>query len=65
MKNKDIAALSVSDLKKQIESERSTLEKLALSHSVSPVESPAKIRTTRRTIARLITELKKKEKSAA
>ena len=65
MKNKEIAALSVNDLQKQIEMERSTLEKLTLSHSVSPIDSPAKLRTTRRTIARLITELKKKEKTAA
>jgi large subunit ribosomal protein L29 len=64
MKNKDIIALSASDLKKQIEIERSTLEKLSLSHSVSPIDNPAKIRNTRRTIARLLTELKKKTSAA-
>ncbi len=64
MKNKDIIALSASDLQKQIEIERSTLEKLSLSHSVSPIDNPAKIRNTRRTIARLITELKKKTSAA-
>lgn len=64
MKNKDIIALSASDLKKQIEIERSTLEKLSLSHSVSPIDNPAKIRTTRRAIARLLTELKKKTSAA-
>ncbi|TND09689.1 MAG: large subunit ribosomal protein L29 [Bacteroidetes bacterium] len=64
MKNKDIQALSVTELQGRIREEKETLEKLSLGHAVSPIESPAKLRTTRRTIARLVTELRKKENAA-
>lgn len=63
MNKKDIAAMSVNDLKERLKEEQGLMTKLTLSHAVSPIDSPAKIRTTRRTIARLITELKKKESS--
>jgi large subunit ribosomal protein L29 len=34
---------------------------LELNHSVSPIENPLKIRGSRRTIARMIAELRKRE----
>jgi large subunit ribosomal protein L29 len=61
MKQKDISALSVTELKARLNEEKSQLTKLSLTHAVSPIDSPAKLRTTRRTIARLLTELKNKE----
>lgn len=61
MKKKEIQAMSVAELQGRIKEEKETLAKLQLTHAVSAIESPAKLRTTRRTIARLMTELRKKE----
>jgi large subunit ribosomal protein L29 len=63
MENKDIIALSVQELKDKIREEKANLNKMHLNHSVSPLESPIKIRHTRRTIAKLSTELTKKTKA--
>lgn len=61
MKKQDLSQLSTSDLLQKIGDETNALKKLRLSHTVSPVENPLKIRTTRREIARLQTELRKRE----
>jgi large subunit ribosomal protein L29 len=61
MKQADIAQLSVSDIREKIQEEASALTKLKLNHAVSPAENPLRIRSTRRTIARLRTELRKRE----
>jgi len=63
MKQKEVKQLSVADIQDKIKEEESTLVKLKLSHAVSAIENPLKIRNTRRTIARLITELKTKNNS--
>jgi large subunit ribosomal protein L29 len=60
MKKKEIKDLSVNDLQAQLKVEQAELDKLKLSHAVSPVDNPMKIRTTRRTIARIKTELRNK-----
>ena len=64
MKNKEIAALSDQELQEKITEEKAGLNKMKLNHAVSPVENPAKIRTIRRTIAKLITETNKRKKAA-
>lgn len=61
MKQKEVKQLSVSDIREKIQVEESALTKMKLSHTVSAIENPLKIRNTRRTIARLKTELKKRE----
>jgi large subunit ribosomal protein L29 len=62
MENKDIVALSIEELKAKIAQERSNLGKIKLGHTISPIESPIKIRDSRKTIARLATELTKRNK---
>ena len=42
-------------------SEIKDLTKMKMNHAVSPLENPMLIRTTRRNIARLMTELRKRE----
>ena len=64
MKNKDIVALSVNDLKDKIKEEKAVFNKMKINHTVSPVENPMKIREARKTIARLSTELTKKQKAS-
>lgn len=60
MKKKEIKDLSVTDLQARLKEEQDALLKMKVSHAVSPVDNPMKIRTTRRTIARIQTELRNK-----
>ena len=52
------------DLKARIKEDELRLKKLEFAHAISPLESPINIRNLRRDIARLKTELKKKELEA-
>ncbi|HEX5169560.1 MAG TPA: 50S ribosomal protein L29 [Cyclobacteriaceae bacterium] len=61
MKNTDIRALNVNELKEKILSETEALRKIQFAHQVSAVENPMKIKETKRLIARLKTELTAKE----
>lgn len=61
MKNTDIRALSLVELKEKIGSETEALRKLKFAHRVSAVENPMKIKETKKLIARLKTELTVKE----
>lgn len=61
MKREDITKLSLEELVNTVKSSEEQLGKMQLSHSVSPIENPLQIRTLRRNIARLKTELTKRE----
>lgn len=61
MKNADIKALSLNELKEKIVSEKEALRKVEFAHRVSAIENPMKVRDTKRLIARLKTELTVKE----
>lgn len=61
MKPAEIKELSTNDLREKLQAEKSVLTKLKLSHTVSPIENPLKIRSYRKTIAKLQTELRKRE----
>lgn len=61
MKNTEIRELSDKELIERIETEKAYQLKQRLNHAVSPLENPIKIRDTRKTIARLITEKRKRE----
>lgn len=65
MKQKDIAQLSVAELREHLAQEQGLLSKMKLNHQVSPIENPMKIRATRRTIARLQTEISKRNANTA
>ena len=59
--NKSIKDLNLTDLKLKIREDQLRLKKLEFAHAISPLENPMNIRGLRRDIARLKTELKKKE----
>jgi large subunit ribosomal protein L29 len=59
--NKSIKDLNLTDLKAKISEDQLRLKKLEFAHAISPLENPMNIRGLRRDIARLQTELKKKE----
>jgi large subunit ribosomal protein L29 len=61
MKNTDIKALSLVELKEKIASETETLRKMKFAHQVSAIENPMKMKENRKLIARLKTELTAKE----
>lgn len=61
MNNAEIKALNVDELKQKILSEKETLQKMKFAHEISPVENPMKIKSTKKLIARLKTELRAKE----
>ncbi|MES2800437.1 MAG: 50S ribosomal protein L29 [Bacteroidota bacterium] len=64
MKQQEITTLSVADLKSKIESFTEQLVRMKLNHKVAPIENPIQIRDIRRTVAKLNTELAKRETQA-
>ena len=61
MKTSETKDLTTEEIKEKIETEKAALTKMKMNHAVSPLENPMLIRTTRRNIARLMTELRKRE----
>lgn len=61
MEQSVINGLSTADLKDRLEDETKQLVKLRINHAVSDLENPNKLKTYRRTIARIKTELRKRE----
>ena len=64
MKQQVIKELSTSDMIERLAEEKGRLTKLKLTHAVSPIENPQTIKDVRRTIARLKTELRRRELEA-
>lgn len=54
--------LSVEELKETLVAESSKLQTIKFNHAVTPLENPMEIRETRRNIARINTELQKRQK---
>jgi large subunit ribosomal protein L29 len=61
MKQAEIKELSVEELQQRLAETKKEHADLKVAHSVTPLENPLQIRKTRRTVARLATELTKRE----
>ena len=61
MKNSEIKALTVAELNDKIASEKEALRKIQFAHQIAAVENPMKIKSNRKLVARLKTELRAKE----
>ena len=61
MKASEIKRLSISEIEEEIAAARLDLEKMKLTHAISPLENPMKIRKTRKDIARMLTILTEKK----
>ena len=61
MKSSEIRELSNHELLEHIDNEKSSLVRMKLNHAISPLENPQKIKESRKTIARLMTEKRKRE----
>ena len=61
MKNSEIKELTTAEIIEKIDITKEELIRMCLNHSVNPLENPMKIRFTRKDIARLKTELLKRQ----
>lgn len=64
MKQEEIIQLSDQDLQDRLDSSLDTLVKLIANNRISPLENPMQIRTMRKTVARIKTELTKRKNQA-
>ena len=65
MKQEVIRELTTAELMERLEEERLQLSKLKMNHAISPLENPNKIKAYRRTVARLSTEVTRRQNEAA
>ncbi len=61
MKQSEIKELSVEELREKVAEYKKQQADLKMAHAVTPLENPLQIRNARRTLARLSTELTKRE----
>ena len=61
---KGLHGMSDTDLQARLNEDKLRLKKLKFAHAISPLENPMTIRGVRRDIARVKTELKKRETGA-
>lgn len=61
MKQSEIKDLSVAELQEKLGQLRKTYADLKNAHAISPIENPLQIRGLRRSVARIATELSKRE----
>jgi large subunit ribosomal protein L29 len=61
MKKADIKNLSAGDIQNKLVEVRAEFSKVKMAHKISPIGNPILIRYTRKTIARLETELTLKQ----
>ena len=60
MKQTEIKEMTTQELSDRLVEEKSNINKLEMTHAVSPLENPLAIKSTRRNIARIKTELNKR-----
>ena len=61
MKSSEIRQIPTGELTERLEAEVNNYEQMLLNHSVSPLNDYYKIKSTRRDIARIKTELRQRE----
>lgn len=61
MKQQVIIELSKEELLERLDEEQQALIKLKLTHAVSPLENPNQIKVARKNIARMQTEVRKRQ----
>ena len=64
MKNSEIVELSTEDLTASLAEEKAALNKLKFAHAVSAIENPNVIKAARKVIARISTEISKRNNAA-
>ena len=63
MKQQEVMKLSNDELKEQLVENKKKYNELKMAHAVSPLENPIQIKAIRKSIARIMTELTKRDKN--
>ncbi len=61
MKNTELQSLTMDELRGRLNEERDTLQKLKFAHAITPIENPMKIKHSKKTIARILTQITLKD----
>ncbi|OUR91399.1 50S ribosomal protein L29 [Flavobacteriales bacterium 34_180_T64] len=61
MKQSEITQLSVAELQEKLGETKKSYADLKMAHAISPLENPIQLRNVRRAVARISTELTKRE----
>ena len=61
MKMKELKELETKDLVEKLKASQADLNQKMLNHKITPLENPSQIKTARRDIARMKTELRQRE----
>ena len=61
MKYSEIKELTTQELEERLVEEKTNLTKSRMTHAISPLENPLSIKVTRRNVARVNFELRKRE----
>ena len=61
MKQQEVIKLSNDELKEQLIENKKKFNELKMAHAVSPLENPIEIKAIRKSIARILTELTKRD----
>ena len=61
MKQSEITQLTTAELQEKLGDTKKSYADLKLAHAVSPLENPIQLRNVRRNVAKLATELTKRE----
>jgi large subunit ribosomal protein L29 len=61
MKQSEINNLSAAELQQKLSELKKTYAELKTAHTISPIENPLQIKTIRRAVARIATEITKRE----
>ena len=61
MKQSEIKELSTADIQEKLGALQKNYTDLKMAHAITPLENPMQLRTLRRTVAKLATELTKRE----
>ena len=61
MKQSEVKELSTAELQEELGKSRKEYSDLRMAHAMSPLENPLQLRKVRRSIARIATELTKRE----
>lgn len=61
MKTKEVKELTDKELVERLVAEKANLSKMKLNHAISPLDKPSQISDSRKTVARILTEIRKRE----
>jgi large subunit ribosomal protein L29 len=63
MKVSELRGLSLDELRGKLEVEKENYSKLKFAHAITPIENPMRIKSARKLVARIQTEIRAKELS--